>query len=139
MRNTLLRRAKGEKVIFLDDDNVLTPIAFLTYLKHMGCEMLIARIDTTRAFDQPFLPVDLPGKSLVRQGNIDPLCLCLSRELVCVRCRGWESKAGYEADFLNILHFGVGHALCKRRVTSSESMMRVMVLTPKDVTFVRSN
>ena len=37
--------------------------------------------------------------------NVDPLCLCLSRELVLVRCGGWESGGGYESDYLNILRY----------------------------------
>jgi len=105
IRNTLLRRAKGDRIVFLDDDNTLTPSAFTTYLQHMDADMLIARIDTDRALDQPFLPVATPGKSLVRQGNIDPLCLCLSRDLVQVRCQGWQPEGGYEADYVNILRY----------------------------------
>lgn len=105
IRNTLLRRAKGERLVFLDDDNALAPGAFATYLQHMDTEMLIARIDADKAFTSPFLPVDKPGKSLVRQGNIDPLCLCLSRDLVVIRGRGWQSHGKYESDYLNILRY----------------------------------
>ncbi|MFP4107822.1 MAG: glycosyl transferase family 2 [Desulfonatronovibrio sp.] len=105
LRNILLKRAKGQKIIFLDDDNALTPSAFTTYMKHQAVEMLIARIDVSRAFECDFLPMDLPGKSIVRQGNIDPLCLCLSRELVVVRCGGWTDKGGYEADYVNMLQY----------------------------------
>lgn len=103
--NILLKRARARKVIFHDDDNALTLTAFDTWLRHFSCEMLIARIDVSRAFDCEYLPLDLPGKSLVRQGNIDPLCLCLSRELVVDRCGGWSGKIGYEADYLNILNY----------------------------------
>jgi hypothetical protein len=105
IRNTLLRRAKGDRLIFLDDDNALTPSAFATYLQHMDADMLIARIDAGKAFTSPFLPVDKLGKSLVRQGNIDPLCLCLSRDLVVVRGQGWQSHGKYESDYLNILRY----------------------------------
>ena len=105
IRNTLLRRAKGERLVFLDDDNALTPSAFATYLQHMDADMLIARIDTSRAFTRPFLPMDHPEKSLVRQGNIDPLCLCLSRELVIIRGQGWQPHGRYESDYLNILRY----------------------------------
>jgi hypothetical protein len=40
----------------------------------------------------------------VRQNNVDPLCLCVSRELAVVRCGGWR-YTGYNADYLNILDF----------------------------------
>lgn len=105
VRNILLKRARGEKIVFLDDDNALTDSAFDTYLNHYGTEMLIARIDVSRAFECDFLPIDVPGKSLIRQGNIDPLCLCLSRELVKDRCGGWSGEIGYEADYLNMLNY----------------------------------
>jgi len=102
IRNTLLKIASGEKVIFLDDDNVLKPYALSLYIKHFDAEMIIGRIDTQLAFDKPFLPV-LDTGSLIRQGNIDPLCLCLSRRLVVDRCGGWKYQGKYEADYLNIL------------------------------------
>jgi hypothetical protein len=102
IRNILLGVAGGEKIIFLDDDNVLKPYALRLYLKHFDAEMIIGRIDTQLAFDTPFLP-RLDAGSLVRQGNIDPLCLCLSRRLVVDRCGGWNYQGKYEADYLNIL------------------------------------
>ncbi|CCH50051.1 glycosyltransferase family 2 protein [Pseudodesulfovibrio piezophilus] len=104
IRNMLLKIAGGDKLIFLDDDNVLKPHALRTYLKHFDAEMIIGRIDTQLAFDKPFLPVEDAG-SLVRQGNIDPLCLCVSRRLVVDRCNGWDYPGKYEADYLNILNW----------------------------------
>ena len=105
IRDILLRRAKGERVVFLDDDNSLTANAFATYLRHMDAEMLIARIDASKSFTCSHLPTTVPGKSLIRQGNIDPLCLSLSRELVVVRCQGWLPQGKYESDYLNILRY----------------------------------
>ncbi|WP_243544130.1 glycosyltransferase family 2 protein [Pseudodesulfovibrio tunisiensis] len=102
IRNTLLKLAKGEKILFLDDDNVLKPYAFKLYRKYWDAEMIIGRIDTQLAFDKPFIPVQDDG-SLVRQCNVDPLCLCLSRRLVVDRCGGWNYAGRYEADYLNIL------------------------------------
>ncbi|WP_348981273.1 hypothetical protein [Salidesulfovibrio onnuriiensis] len=64
--------------------------------------MIIGRIDTQLAFDKPYIPEDDEG-SVVRPCNIDPLCLCLSRELVVDRCSGWGYPGKYEADYLNIL------------------------------------
>lgn len=105
IRNILLHQAKGRRVVFLDDDNALTDDAFSVYLDHMDVELLISRIDTSLAFDRPFLPSLDPDKPLVRQGNIDPLCLCLSTDLVRVRCKGWQSLGNYEADYLNMLYY----------------------------------
>lgn len=102
IRDMLLKIASGEKVIFLDDDNVIKPYALSLYIRHFDAEMVIGRIDTQLAFDKPFLPV-LDAGSLVRQGNVDPLCLCLSRRLVVDRCGGWKYRGKYEADYLNIL------------------------------------
>ncbi|WP_054651731.1 glycosyltransferase family A protein [Salidesulfovibrio brasiliensis] len=102
IRQMLLKIAGGRKVIFLDDDNVLKPRALQLYLMHFDTEMIVGRIDTQLAFDKPYIPEREEG-SLVRQCNIDPLCLCLSRELVVDRCGGWKYQGRYEADYLNIL------------------------------------
>jgi hypothetical protein len=101
IRHMLLKVAAGEKLIFLDDDNVLKPYALQHYLLHHDAEMVIGRIDTQLAFDRPYLPVQDSGP-LVRPGNVDPLCLCVSRRLVS-RCNGWCYAGQYEADYLNIL------------------------------------
>lgn len=103
LRQALLKASHGQRVIFLDDDNALTPEAFLIY-EHHRTEMLVARIDVSRAHGIPFLPVDEAGKEVVRPCNIDPLCLCLSRELVVIRCGGWQGDR-YEADYRNILRY----------------------------------
>ena len=104
IRNGLLRAAGGKRIIFLDDDNVLTPEAFRTYERHPDIEFLVCRIDVSRAHAIPFLPREEPDRDPIRQGNIDPLCLCLSRDLVVARCGGWQNT-GYEADFLNIVRY----------------------------------
>jgi hypothetical protein len=105
VRDTLLRAARGARLVFLDDDNALAPAAFATYLAHPAADMLICRIDTTRAFpDAPFLP-RLDDGEIVRPANIDPLCLCLGRDLVLDRCGGWTSQGGYEADFVNLARY----------------------------------
>jgi hypothetical protein len=101
-------------LLLLDDDNVLTPQALASYLPLLEAEsppeIIIGRVDTSRAFDVPFLPRPAPegtdpATDAIRQGNIDPLCLCLARELVLVRCRGWADEGGYESDFLNIRRY----------------------------------
>lgn len=110
IRDVLIRAAKGSHLIFLDDDNELTPEALALYLPHLAAEFILARVDTSRAFDVPFLPRPAPpdadaAQDAIRQGNIDPLCLCLSRELVGVRCGGWRDEGGYESDYLNIRRY----------------------------------
>ncbi|MDP3426214.1 MAG: glycosyl transferase [Humidesulfovibrio sp.] len=119
VRDALLRAARGRFLLFLDDDNALTQGALAAFLPHVQAtappEMLIGRVDTSRAFAVPFLPRPAPVGSdagaaalvadAVRQGNIDPLCLCLARELAVVRGRGWADEGGYESDFLNIRRY----------------------------------
>ncbi len=104
IRNGLLRASKGERILFLDDDNALTPEAFRIYERHPDIEFLVCRVDVSRAHGIPFLPREEPDRDPVRQANIDPLCLCLSRDLVVTRCEGWQDS-GYEADFLNIVRY----------------------------------
>ncbi|MCK9238937.1 glycosyl transferase family 2 [Desulfocurvus sp.] len=104
-RQALLRAARGAFLLLLDDDNALAPGALEVYRAGLDHEMQVGRIDVSRAFDKPFLPEALPGRELIRPGNIDPLCLCLSRELVVVRCGGWRPEGGYESDYLNILRY----------------------------------
>ncbi|BFR48575.1 glycosyl transferase family 2 [Nitratidesulfovibrio sp. HK-II] len=104
IRNGLLRASRGRRIVFLDDDNSLTPEAFRIYEAHPDADMLIARIDVSRAHKDQYLPVAEEGRELVRQCNIDPLCLCLTRDLVVTRCDGWQG-ARYEADFRNIVRY----------------------------------
>ena len=105
IRDRLIGLARGARLMFLDDDNALTANALTSFLAHAEAEMVIARIDVGRAFDIPFLPRPGTAEEAVRQGNIDPLCLCLSRELVTGRGRGWSGEGGYESDFVNIRRY----------------------------------
>lgn len=110
IRHILMGQARGGHLLLLDDDNALTPEAFVHYLPHLDAELIIGRVDTSRAFEVPFLPRPAPPGAdpvadAVRQGNIDPLCLCLTRDLAHVRCRGWLDEGGYESDFLNIRRY----------------------------------
>ena len=104
IRHGLLKASRGERIIFHDDDNTLAEDAFLIHETYPDAEMVIARIDVSRAFDKAYLPEIVPGREIVRQCNIDPLCLCLSRDLVVNRCGGWQGQK-YEADFLNIVRY----------------------------------
>ncbi|GAB6036917.1 glycosyltransferase [Fundidesulfovibrio butyratiphilus] len=106
IRDRLIRVAKGRHLLFLDDDNAYTPGAISAFLRCVEHEMIIGRIDVSRAFAIDILPAPgEPEEKCVRQGNIDPLCLCLSRELVVIRCGGWNNEGGYESDFLNIRRY----------------------------------
>jgi hypothetical protein len=117
IRHALMHAAQGRHLLFLDDDNALTENALASFLPHLEAELVIGRVDTSRAFAVPFLPRPAPAggdgpeaaaaavADAVRQGNIDPLCLCVSRELAVVRGRGWADEGGYESDFLNIRRY----------------------------------
>lgn len=111
IRHILMKQATGRHLLFLDDDNALTPQAFAHYLPHLDAELVIASIDTSRAFaEAPLLPRPAPpgvdaATDALRQGNIDPLCLCVARELAFVRCGGWQDEGGYESDFVNIRRY----------------------------------
>ncbi len=102
IRNGLIKAARGRRLLFLDDDNALTTQAFACYEQHAGADMVLARIDTSRSLQVPFLPVEVAGKDIMRLTNVDPLCVCVSREVVAVRCNGWRSDWGYSADFQNL-------------------------------------
>jgi glycosyltransferase involved in cell wall biosynthesis len=101
VRDTLLKLSGGEKIIFLDDDNVLKPCALSRYLRHREAEMVIGRIDAQLTLDQPWLPVFDDGP-LVRPGNLDLLCLCLSRRLVVDRCGGWRFRGEFDSSQRNM-------------------------------------
>lgn len=104
IRHGLLKASKGQRIVFHDDDNALLPEAFMIYERYPEAEMLIARIDVSLAFDKPYLPEVVEGREIVRQCNIDPLCLCLGRKLVVDLCAGWQGQQ-YEADFLNMVRY----------------------------------
>ncbi len=104
LRHALLKASRAPRVIFHDDDNRLTLEAIHIYESHPHVEMLVARIDVSRAHAIPYLPVEEADKPLIRPCNIDPLCLCLSRELVVTRCKGWLGNK-YEADYENMFRY----------------------------------
>lgn len=108
IRHGLLKASRGRRLIFLDDDNALAPNAFVSFSGHPEADMLVGRIRRAcapLALSDDSLPRVQPGRSLVRQGNIDPLCCRLDRALVVDRCGGWSSQGGYEADYLNLLRY----------------------------------
>jgi hypothetical protein len=104
IRDRLIGLARGSHLMFLDDDNALAETSLTSFLPHLSVEFIVARIDVSLAFDIPHIPRPGSGEA-VRQGNIDPLCLCVSRELVMGRGRGWGGEGGYESDFLNIRRY----------------------------------
>lgn len=105
VRDILLKAANGDRIVFLDDDNALTEQSLSKYMKHPKVELIIARIDTTRAFHTPYLPVIEEGRETIRHANVDPLGICASRDLVVNRCGGWSGKGSYAADYMNILQY----------------------------------
>ena len=102
IRCLLTNLARGEKLIYLDDDNTLKPQAFRTYLRHFDAELVIARIDTQLALDTPFLPRQ-GGAPSFRAGDIDLLNVCVSRRLAVDRCGGWRHRSRSDAAALNML------------------------------------
>ncbi len=112
LRHALLKASRAPRIIFHDDDNRLTLEAIRIYEKYSHIEMLVARIDVSLAHGIPYLPVEEADKPLIRPCNIDPLCLCLSRELVVTRCKGWLGQK-YEADYENMLRYSRrAHSTC---------------------------
>jgi len=106
IRNGLLALAKGSHLLFLDDDNALAETALASFLPHLEHELVVGRVDVSRAFQGvDLLPRPGPEDQILRQGNVDPLCLCASRELVTGRGRGWGSEGGYESDYVNIRRY----------------------------------
>lgn len=105
VRDALMRASRGEYFLFLDDDNALTPRAPAVFSGLLPADIIAARIDVTRAFDKPHLPEGPMDASCFRQCNVDPLCLCVSRELALDRCGGWGDAGGYESDFVNIARY----------------------------------
>lgn len=105
IRHGLIKGARGDRLLFVDDDNALSPHALLAFTQVEDADLIIGRIDTSRAFKEPFLPRQRAGGELVVQGNIDPLCLCVRTDLVRIRCGGWDGHGGYESDYLNILKY----------------------------------
>jgi hypothetical protein len=104
IRDGLLKASRGRRVIFHDDDNTLMPEALSVYESLPEADLIIARIDVSRAFEKAYLPEVVAGRDLVRQCNVDPLCFCFERKLVVDICGGWQGKS-YEADFLNIVRY----------------------------------
>jgi hypothetical protein len=106
IRALLTNLAQGDKLLYLDDDNTLKVQALRLYLKHFDTELIIGRIDTQLALDTPSIP--RPGMGdVIRPGNVDPLCVCVSRRLVTARCGGWRYRDREDADFMNILDWHV--------------------------------
>ena len=105
IRNALIKTAKGRFLIFLDDDNALTPQAFTAFFGAMNADVIIGRIDTHRAFAEPFLPRPSTGGERIVPGNIDPLCIAVRTEFVRTQGKGWQNEGGYESDYLNILRY----------------------------------
>lgn len=105
IRHALMKIARGEYLLFVDDDNALTRNALVSFARHDRVDVLIGCIDSSRAFLEPVLPRLLPSGERVAQGNIDPLCLCVRTDFARVRGLGWQDTGGYESDYLNILRY----------------------------------
>jgi len=105
IRDWLVRQAAGRFLLFLDDDNALTPNVFNAFLPYLEHDFIVARMDAHLAFNDAYIPRDDDFDKCMVQGNIDALCTCISRELLVVRCGGWRSQGNYQADFVNLVRY----------------------------------
>lgn len=106
IRNGLMGMARGSHLLFLDDDNAFAETALASYLPHLEHELVVARIDVSRAYpDVGLLPRPGLEGEILRQCNVDSLCVCVGRDLAVNRGRGWTSEGGYQADYVNIRRY----------------------------------
>lgn len=101
-RNVGIFQARGEYLVFLDDDNVLYPEALTTMIAGFGTgdvELVFCPIHYDHAKHGVHGQVLMPHKGFQR-GEVDSLNAMIRRSLV-VQCRGWGDS--YFADF-DLLH-----------------------------------
>lgn len=101
-RNVGIFQARGEYLVFLDDDNILYPEALATMLTGFGngdVDLVFCPIDYDHAKHGVRGQVLMPPEDFHR-GEVDSLNAMIRRSLV-VRCRGWGDS--YFADF-DLLH-----------------------------------
>ncbi len=109
IRDSLIKVARGRRILFVDDDNMVCRGALYAWMNNLDADMIVGQVDTRRAFDVPFLPQREAGEAdekVMRQCNVDPLCLCMEKKLALL-CGGWRSQGRYESDFLNIRRYFV--------------------------------
>lgn len=101
-RNVGIFQARGDYLVFLDDDNVLYPEALATMAAGFGSgdvDLVFCPIDYDHAKHGVHGQVLMPREGFGR-GEVDSLNAMIRRSLV-VRCRGWGDS--YFADF-DLLH-----------------------------------
>jgi glycosyltransferase involved in cell wall biosynthesis len=101
-RNVGIFHARGEFLLFLDDDNILYPEALTTMLSGFesdNVELVFCPIDYDHAKHGVHGQVLMPHEGFKR-GEVDSLNAMIRRSLA-VRCRGWGDS--YFADF-DLLH-----------------------------------
>lgn len=101
-RNVGIFNARGEYLVFLDDDNILYPDALSTMLAGFGngdVDLVFCPIDYDHAKHGVHGQVLMPREGFIR-GEVDSLNAMIRRSLA-VQCRGWGDS--YFADF-DLLH-----------------------------------
>ena len=102
-RNVGIFRARGEYLVFLDDDNVLYREALATMLSGFSsgdADLVFCPID----FDHPrhglYGEVRMPHEGF-KLGDVDSLNAMIRRSLA-VKCRGWGDSYFADFDFLHL-------------------------------------
>ncbi|QPN64312.1 glycosyltransferase family 2 protein [Synechococcus sp. CBW1004] len=101
-RNVGIFQARGEYLVFLDDDNVLYPEALAAMVDGFAggdCDLVFCPIDYDHAKHGVHGQVLMP-KVGFKRGEVDSLNAMIRRSLA-VQCRGWGDS--YFADF-DLLH-----------------------------------
>jgi glycosyltransferase involved in cell wall biosynthesis len=102
-KDTGLKAARGDYVCFWDDDNIYYPHSLATlYAAALGSDIGIVRTGFMGTWFK-----EIPRKHTIEFGNIDTMCLCISRKLA-VKVK-WSDHLDKGTDFAyvqKLMEFG---------------------------------